>query len=241
MGYLDNSSITVDAVLTKKGREILKDGGSLNITSFTLSDTGVDYTLWNASDSTGSAYYGEAIENLPMLEADVSAEYNLRNRLISLNQTSIAIPALTIDGGLDSKNGTTKTFNDGDEASGTITVRLVGYTSNQNLGFTVVITDPTIVTTSAPALGGLSGTGVSRTFLQSEDIPAAQEYSLAATAQGSDRLVTLTINPIQQDSTGKQTNIYVVDNETGAYILFTVVNNITKNPTSLLSSGGTGA
>ena len=47
MGYLDNSSITVDAVLTKKGREILKDGGNLNITSFTLSDTGVDYTLWN--------------------------------------------------------------------------------------------------------------------------------------------------------------------------------------------------
>ena len=46
MGYLDNSSITVDAVLTKKGRELLKDsgavgadgvpvGGGLNITSFT--------------------------------------------------------------------------------------------------------------------------------------------------------------------------------------------------------------
>ena len=41
MGYLENSSITVDAVLTKKGREILKDGGNLNIYSFTLSDTGI--------------------------------------------------------------------------------------------------------------------------------------------------------------------------------------------------------
>ena len=47
MGYLDNGSITVDAVLTKKGREILKDGNNLNITSFTCSDTGVDYSLWN--------------------------------------------------------------------------------------------------------------------------------------------------------------------------------------------------
>ena len=82
MGYLDNSSITVDAVLTKKGREILKNGGDLNITSFTLSDTGVDYSLWNADHPSGSAFYGEAIENLPMLEANVHAEYNLRNRLI---------------------------------------------------------------------------------------------------------------------------------------------------------------
>ena len=77
MGYLDNSSITVDAVLTKKGRELLKDsgavgadgvpvGGGLNITSFTLSDTGVDYSLFNTSHPSGSAFYGEAIENLPI-------------------------------------------------------------------------------------------------------------------------------------------------------------------------------
>ena len=32
MGFLDNSSITVDAVLTKRGREILKDGVSLILT-----------------------------------------------------------------------------------------------------------------------------------------------------------------------------------------------------------------
>ena len=92
MGYLDNSSITVDAVLTKKGREILKDGGNLNISSFTLSDTGVDYTLWNPDHPSGSAFYGQGIENLPQLEASVHAEYNLRNRLISLNQNTVAVP-----------------------------------------------------------------------------------------------------------------------------------------------------
>ena len=109
MGYLDNSSVTVDAVLTKKGREILKDGGNLNITSFTLSDTGVDYTLWNPDHPSGSAYYGEAIENLPMLESSVHAEYNLRNRLISLNQNTVAIPALILSN-LDTVNGSVKTF-----------------------------------------------------------------------------------------------------------------------------------
>ena len=99
MGYLDNSSVTVDAVLTKKGREILKDGGSLNISSFTLSDMGVDYSLWNTNDPSGSAFYGRAIEALPMLEASVHAEYNLRNRLISLNQncttTALIIAKIT--------------------------------------------------------------------------------------------------------------------------------------------------
>ena len=241
MGYLDNSSITVDAVLTKKGREILKDGGSLNVTKFSLSDSGIDYTLWNPDDPSGSAYYGEAIENLPMLEANVHSEYNLRNRLVSLNQTSIAIPALTIDSGLDTKNGTTKTFNDGDEAAGTITVRLVGYSSKQNLGFSFVIQNPNIVSTTATAVGGISGTGISKIFLPEEDIPQAQEYSFAATKQGSDRIGTFVINPIQQDTAGKSTNIYVVDIETGGYLSFSVTNNITKNPTSLLSSGGTGA
>ena len=241
MGYLDNSSITVDAVLTKKGREILKDGGSLNITKFSVSDTGVDYSLWNPDDPSGSAYYGEAIENLPMLEANVHSEYNLRNRLVSLNQSSIAIPALVIDSGLDSANGSLKTFNEGDEASGTITIRLVGYSSNQNLGFTFLIQNTNVVNTTATSIGGISGTGVSKIFLPEEDIPAAQEYSVTATNQGSDRIATFTLNPVQQDTAGKSTNIYVVDIETGAYTSFQVTNNITKNTTALLSSGGVGA
>ena len=83
-------------------------------------------------------------------------------------------------------------------------------------------------------------TGVSKVFLPEEDIPAAQEYSFAATSQGSDRIGTFTLNPVQQDSTGKETNIYVVDVETGAYTSFRVVNNITKNQTALLSGGGQG-
>ena len=256
MGYLDNSSITVDAVLTKKGREILKDGGaggsSLTITKFSLTDTGVDYSLWNPDDPSGSAYYGEAIENLPMLEASVHAEYNLRNRLVSLNQKSVALPALTIDNGLDSKNGTTKTFNDGEETAGNVSIRLVGYTSNQNLGLTVLIQDPHVVSLRqepgagngpAPTLisSNISGTGLQRTFLKSEDIPASQEYSISTTVVGSDRVGTIPLNPIQQDEANQQTNIYVVDVETGAYTSFVVVNNITKNPSTLLSSGGQGA
>ena len=231
MGYLDNSSITVDAVLTKKGREILKNGGNLNITSFTMSDTGVDYTLWNPNHPDGSAFYGAAIENLPQLEATVHAEYNLRNRLISLNQNTVAVPALVL-GNLDTSGGTLLTFNEGDENKGTISIDLVGYTSTGDVNldgfqYYFVIQDPSIISTNATNMGGLSGT--SRQFLQEQDIPHAQQYGFNG---GS-----FTINPIQQDTTGKQTNVYVVHIETGAYNSFTVTNNITKNQRAILSSG----
>ena len=225
MGYLDNSSITVDAVLTKKGRDILKNGGSLNISSFTLSDTGVDYTLWNPDHPSGSAFYGEAIENLPMLEASVHAEYNLRNRLISLNQNTVAVPAIVL-GNLDSSGGTTKTFNEGDESNGVINVELTGYTSTSNLGRYFVIQDPSIISTTATSTGGLSGT--SRMFLQEQDIPHAQQYGFNGNS--------FSINPLQQDTTGKSTNVYVVHVETGAYHSFTVTNNITKNQRAILST-----
>ena len=225
MGYLDNSSITVDAVLTKKGREILKNGGNLNITSFTLSDTGVDYSLWNPDHPSGSAFYGEAIENLPQLEASVHAEYNLRNRLITLNQNTVAIPALTL-GNLDTNNGSIKTFNEGDESNGRINVELLGYSSTQNLGMYFVIQDPSIVTTNAANSRGLSGT--SRMFLQEQDIPTAREYMFTGNS--------FQISPIQQDTAGKSTFVYVVDRETGAYNSFTVTNNITKNQRAILST-----
>ena len=215
MGYLDNASITVDAVLTKKGREILKNGGNLNITSFTLSDTGVDYTLWNPDHPSGSAFYGEGIENLPMLEASVHAEYNLRNRLISLNQNTVAVPAIVL-GNLDSSGGTLKTFDEGDEANGRISVDLVGYSSTGGAvgqPFYFVIQDPSIISTNATLM--------------------SQQYGFNGAA--------FQITPIQQDSAGKQTNVYVVHVETGAYNSFTVTNNITKSTRAILSTSRTGA
>jgi len=233
MGYLDNSSITVDAVLTKKGREILKNGGSLNISSYTLSDTGVDYSLWNPDHPSGSAFYGEAIENLPMLEASVHAEYNLRNRLVSLNQNTVAIPALVL-GNLDVAGGSTKTFNEGDELTGKISVKLVGYTPSNNVtGFPYyfVIQDPNLVSTNASNMGGLSGQA--GTFLPETGIQSAQQYGFNGDS--------FTITPIQQDVKGRQTNIYVVHTETGAYNSLTVINNITKNQRAILSTGGAGS
>ena len=59
MGYLNNSSVTVDAILTKKGRELLAEGrDSFRITQFAIADDEIDYDLWNPDHPLGSNYYG---------------------------------------------------------------------------------------------------------------------------------------------------------------------------------------
>jgi hypothetical protein len=97
MGYLDGSTITVDAVLTKHGRRLLSRGQALGINSFCLSDTGIDYNLWNVDHPSGSAFYGEAIENLPQTEALSQGEYEMRNRLVTLPRNTTALPILDLD------------------------------------------------------------------------------------------------------------------------------------------------
>ncbi len=81
MGFLDNSSITVDAILTKRGREILSEGGDLNIVKFALSDEEVDYTLYDVTHPNGTDSYGAVIENMSLLEA-TPARTNFRSFLV---------------------------------------------------------------------------------------------------------------------------------------------------------------
>ena len=69
MGYLDNDSVVVDAILTKHGRYKLANGLGLGISHFALADDGVDYSLWNVDHPSGSAKYGQTIEDLPQIEA----------------------------------------------------------------------------------------------------------------------------------------------------------------------------
>jgi len=96
MGYLDNSTIIVDAVLTKKGREALaRQDGSFKITQFALGDDEIDYTLYNENHSNGSAYSGEAIENLPMLEAIPDDQAILKSKLVTLPRGTSAMPVVT--------------------------------------------------------------------------------------------------------------------------------------------------
>ena len=101
MGYLNNQVVTVDAILTTKGRELLARGdGSFNITQFALSDDEIDYTLYNPTNPSGSAYYGEAIQNMPLLEAFPDEGQMLKYKLATLPRDTAKMPVLDIGLGL---------------------------------------------------------------------------------------------------------------------------------------------
>lgn len=97
MGYLNNTSVVVDAILTKKGRELLaKNDGSFQITQFSLSDDEIDYTLYNPNHPSGSAYYGEAIEAMPIIEAFPDDTQIMKYKLITLPRGTAKLPVLNI-------------------------------------------------------------------------------------------------------------------------------------------------
>jgi hypothetical protein len=97
MGYLNNSIITVDAILTTKGREALaSNDGSFQITQFALADDEIDYTLYNPSHPSGSAYYGEAIVNQPLLEAFPLESQIMKFKLATLPRGTAKMPILNL-------------------------------------------------------------------------------------------------------------------------------------------------
>ena len=97
MGQLSNTSVVVDAILTDKGRQLLaQNDGSFQITQFSLSDDEVDYTLYNPNHPSGSAFYGEAIENMPIIQAFPEANEIMKYKLITLPRGTAKLPVISI-------------------------------------------------------------------------------------------------------------------------------------------------
>ena len=97
MGYLNNAVVTVDAILTTKGRQLLaKNDGSFKITQFALADDEVNYTLYNPTHPSGSAYYGEAIQNMPLLEAFPEETQIMKYKLVTLPRGTAKLPILDL-------------------------------------------------------------------------------------------------------------------------------------------------
>lgn len=142
MGYLDNTTVTVDAILTNKGRQILANGGTLNITKFALSDDEVDYGLWNPAHSLGTNYYGSVIENMPVLEASPDETQMLRYKLVTLPKASTNIPQITV---IPSSQITFRRMNE----STTITVNVNVNGANSTLGYTAILSDDTVCSIEA--------------------------------------------------------------------------------------------
>ena len=97
MAYLSNTSVVVDAILTNTGRQLLsQNDGSFQITQFSLSDDEVDYTLYNPNHPSGSAFYGEAIQNMPIIQAFPQSQEIMKYKLITLPRGTAALPVISI-------------------------------------------------------------------------------------------------------------------------------------------------
>ena len=202
MGYLDNTSVTVDAILTKKGRELIADGQSLDVQYFTLSDTGVSYNLWNPDHPSGSAYYGEAIENLPQVEAGTAVQYSLRNKLLTLVKDATALPLMDL-------SATNMSFSTATAQS--ITANLLGYSANQSTGVQIIVSDTNVVRpTNAGPAHAITGNAMS--FIIEQDIEQAALYEVT-----NGYPYTVQFSPVTDLPTTSTTNVTFFDIATGAY------------------------
>jgi hypothetical protein len=138
MGYLDNSSVTVDAILTLKGRELLAKGGSsFSITQFAIGDDEVDYTLWNPDHPLGTNYYGTIIENMPVTEAIPDETQALRYKLVTLPKQTTNIPVINV--------GNTSIILAAPGNSSMISPNTSNFQGgNANLGYTAILSDSSV-------------------------------------------------------------------------------------------------
>jgi hypothetical protein len=207
MGYLDNSSITVDAILTKKGRELLSKGRDFFVISqFALADDEVDYELWNPAHPLGSDYYGVIIENMPIVEAVTDENYSLRYKLLTLPKNTIRIPIV-------STNPAVINIEEG-SASTVVTCNTVN--GQNTLGYTV-----TLLNSDAATIVG-DGKGVAN----NTDVVGANEDRRSVSIS-TGRTFTLTPK-ILPDETQISTKLIIVGNETGGSTEIEVT--ITDNP-----------
>jgi hypothetical protein len=206
MGYLNNSTITVDAILTKKGRELLARGrDEFKITQFALSDDEIDYDLYNTEHPLGTAYYGAAIENMPIIEAIPDETQMMKYKLVTLPKGTARIPV--VDAGVTVLNL---------QASqrALIAPTTVNFTNgNMQYGYTAILSDSDVaeirVTKSAANQNG--GATVAQFIGDSE---AAQSVTVSG--------LEFEVVAKQQLLSSKTATILLIGNETGGRALITV-------------------
>jgi hypothetical protein len=174
MGYLNNTVVTVDAILTDTGRQLLaQNDGQFRITQFALADDEIDYTLYNPLHPSGSAYYGQAIDNMPLLEAFPQSTQTMKYKLVTLPRGTAKMPILDL-------GYTSIVIKQG--ASLAITPQTLNYLGGntyETAGYTATISDVRLFSTfegvgiNTPAVQALNlsnqittlGTSVSRTVV----------------------------------------------------------------------------
>ena len=216
MGFLNNTTVTVDAILTKKGRELLAQGtNAFNITKFALADDEVDYRLFDTSHPNGTDYYGAVIEAMPLLEAFPDENHVMRYKLVTLPKNTQKMPVLNVQ-------PASITFTAGGGLSQP-KVTVTPTTANvADSSYTFILHDQSVVTMNVGAAAGAAGGGGATTpfFLGEDDVPNSKTIVAATVRIGVLPLTALST------TTGKSTQLTVVGNDTGATTSITVTNKV---------------
>ena len=149
MGYLNNNSITVDAILTKKGRELLARGrDEFRITQFALADDEIDYDLYNPDHPLGTAFYGSAIENMPLTEALPDETQMMKYKLVTLPKGTPQIPVVSV-------GQNTYSLNAGQQV--VITPQTINMQAgNTTFGYTAILSDSDVAEITATGGSGMA-------------------------------------------------------------------------------------
>lgn len=217
MGYLNNSVITVDAILTKKGRELLaRNDGSFRITQFALSDDEIDYTLYNPTHPSGSAYYGEAIDNMPLLEAFPDEQQIMKYKLVTLPRGTAKLPVLDLGyAAITLKQG----------AQLSITPQTLNYLGNTQAfetgGYSATIGDVRL-------LSNFQGLGIQTDAATQANATQTIGTNVSKTVIGTQiNLTSTTVNTLFGTNTQLRTTLTVVGLDSGARLTIPVT--ITQN------------
>jgi hypothetical protein len=216
MGYLNNSVVTVDAILTDKGRELLaKNDGSFRITQFALSDDEIDYTLYNPTNPSGSAFYGQAIENMPLLEAFPLVTQEMKYVLTTLPRGTSKMPVLDLGyAAITLKQG----------ASLAITPQTLNYlggnTTFESSGYTATISDVRTLST-------FNGVGINTPDATALNSTVTIGTNVSKTVVGTTiNLTATTVNTLFGSNSFLQATLTVVGRDSGARLTIPVT--ITK-------------
>ena len=216
MGYLNNTTVTVDAILTKKGRELLaRNDGSFRITQFSLADDEIDYTLYNPNHPSGSAFYGEAIENMPILEAFPDETQTMKYKLLTLPRGTAKLPVLEL-------GYTTITLKQGSSLS--ITPQTLNYLGTDSTfeasGYTATIGD-------SRTLSNFEGVGVNTSTAANLNTTQTIGTNVSRTVIGTTiNLTATTVNTLFGTANTLNTILTVTGRDSGARL--TIPLNITK-------------
>ena len=212
MGYLSNTVVTVDAILTKKGRELLAKGdGTFKITQFALADDEIDYTLYNPDHPSGSAFYGVAIENMPLLEAFPDETQIMKYKLTTLPRGTAKLPVLDLGfSAIRLKQG----------ASLAITPQTLNYLGSsqafESSGYVATIADARVLNT-------YNGVGINTPEATALNSTTTLGTNVSKTVIGSSiNLTATTVNTLFGANETLQTTITVIGRDSGARLTIPV-------------------